>query len=434
MRFWKFDSNIQIRLMLQFLTTMASMTVTPYLIVFFSKQLGTVVTGFMFLGVMAASVAGSFAGGYVADRIGRKKVIVVCEAVIFLSFLGVAFANSPWLQLPYVTFFFLFLFHNFSLGASGPAYQAFIIDVSHPENRRAIFTVSYWLNNLAVALGGLVGAFLFDEHYFALFLGVAVSIAISLAITILFIKETYVPEKHACSASRKQRQKDSSFMTDVMGAYKEVLKHRIFLLFTIANLFIIAVEEQLTNVIGLRLGKEIPEPEQLFSFLAIQVDGMNLLGLLKTENTLLVVCLTVLVSYVVKSLRDRTVLLSGLILYFCGYAWISYSSSPSVLLIAMFFATLGEVMHIPVKQALLANMVLDHARSTHMAVHSLFSIVGVSSAGVFILASAWVPNVVITGMFVGMGLICLVLFHRITKKVGQEQETVTKATPSNATA
>lgn len=433
MSFWKFDSNIRIRLMLQFLTTMASMTVTPYLIIFFSKQLGTVVTGFMFLAVMAASVAGSFAGGYVADRIGRKKVIVVCEAVIFLSFLGVAFVNSPWLQLPYVTFI-LFLFNNFCLGASGPAYQALIIDVSQPKNRRAIFTASYWLNNLAVAIGGLVGAFMFDKHYFALFLGVAVSIAISLAITILFIKEAYVPEKRVRSASGKQRQKDSSFMADVMGAYKEVLKHRIFLLFTIANLLIIAVEEQLTNVIGLRLVKEIPEPEQIFSFLAIQVDGMNLLGLLKTENTLLVVCLTVLVSYVVKSLRDRAVLLSGLVLYFCGYAWISFSNSPAVLLIAMFFATLGEVMHIPVKQALLANMVPDHARSTYMAVHSLFSIVGVSSAGVFILVSAWVPNIAITGIFVGMGLICLVLFHRITKKVGQEQATATKATQSNATA
>ncbi|MFA4135505.1 MULTISPECIES: MFS transporter [unclassified Brevibacillus] len=420
MRFWRFDRNIQIRLMLQFLTTMASMTVTPYLIVFFSKQLGTVVTGFMFLGVMVASVTGSFAGGYVADRIGRKKVIVACEAVIFLSFLGVAFVNSPWLQLPYVTFI-LFLFHHLCLGASGPAYQALIIDVSQPENRRAIFTASYWLNNLAVAIGGLVGAFLFDEHYFALFLGVAVSIAISLAITILLIKETYVPEKRPRQASGKQGQKDSSFMADVLGAYQEVLKHRIFLLFTIANLLIIAVEEQLTNVIGLRLVKEIPEPEQLFSFLALQVDGMNLLGLLKTENTVLVVCLTVLISYVVKSMRDRTVLLSGLVLYFCGYAWISFSSSPAVLLIAMFFASLGEVMHIPVKQALLANMVPDHARSTYMAVHSLFSIVGVSSAGLFILVSAWLPNVAITGMFVGMGLICLVLFYRITTRAHSGQ-------------
>lgn len=282
MRFWKFNRTIQIRLFLHFLTTMASMSVTPYLIVFFSKQLGTVVTGFMFLGVMAASVAGSFTGGYVADRIGRKKVIVACEAVVFVSFIGVAFVNSPWLQLPYVTFI-LFLFNNYCLGASGPAYQALIIDVSQPENRRAIFTASYWLNNLAVAIGGLVGAFLFDEHYFVLFLGVAVSMAISLTITLLFIQETYVPKKLASSDSPKRKQKNAGFLGDVIGAYKEVLKHRVFLLFTVANLLIISVEEQLTNVIGLRLVREIPEPQQLFSFLALQVDGMNLLGLLKTE-------------------------------------------------------------------------------------------------------------------------------------------------------
>lgn len=433
MNFWLFDRTIKIRLMLHFLTTMASMSVTPYLIIFFSKQVGTVLTGFMFLGVMAASIAGSFAGGYVADRIGRKKVIVACEAVVSLGFIGVAFVNSPWLTLPYV-FFILFLFNNLCMGAAGPAYQALIIDVSHPENRRAIYTVSYWLNNLAVAIGGLAGAFLFAEHHFALFLGVATSMAISLLITVTCIKETYVPKKLATPAANKQKQRTTAFLADVMGAYRAVLKHRIFMLFTVANLLIIAVEEQLTNVIGLRLVREIPEPQQLFSFLTVQVDGMNLLGLLKTENTLLVVCLTVFVSYVMKRFKDRTALLTGVLLFFGGYIWISYSNSPAVLLIAMFIATLGEVMHIPVKQALLANMVPDHARSTYMAIHSLFHIVGVSSAGVFILASTWVPSLVMTGIFAWMGLVCLILFHRITTNVGQVQEAAASVAKSDATA
>lgn len=91
-------------------------------------------------------------------------------------------------------------------------------------------------------------------------------------------------------------------------------------------------------------------------------------------------------------------------------------------------------MHIPIKQALLANMVPDHARSTYMAVHSLFSLVGVSSAGVFILVSAWVPNLVITGSFVGMGLICLTLFYRIMKDEAQAQDSAVTPSKSNVTA
>ena len=77
-------------------------------------------------------------------------------------------------------------------------------------------------------------------------------------------------------------------------------------------------------------------------------------------------------------------------------------------------------MHIPVKQTLLANMVPDHARSTYMAVYSLLSILGASSAGIFILLSEWVPPLVITGVFAGMGLVSMLLFHHITKSSPEE--------------
>lgn len=420
MKFWTFNKNIQIRLTLQFVTSMATMSVTPYLIVFFSKQLGTFVTGFMFLGVMAASIVGSFAGGYAADRIGRKKVIVCCEAIVFVGFVCVALVNSPWLQLPYVTFV-LFLFIHLCIGAVGPVYQALIIDASHPENRRTIFTVSYWLNNLAVAIGGLAGAFLFQTHHFYLFLGVAFSTALSLGITVLFIEETYRPVKQGLSLQTKgTKKRGGSFLQDILGSYKNVLKHRWFVLFALANLLIISVEEQLTNVIGIRLVQEMPEPQPLFSFLDLSVDGMNMLGILKTENTLLVVCLTVLASSLLKACKERVVLMSGLLLFFLGYSVISFSNSPVILLLAMFLATLGEVIHIPVKQALLANMVPDHARSTYMAVYSLLSILGASSAGIFILLSGWVPPFVITGVFAGMGLISMLLFHHITTSSPEE--------------
>ncbi|WP_312111904.1 MFS transporter [Brevibacillus reuszeri] len=436
MKFWHFDRNIQIRLALHFVTTMAVMSVTPYLIVFFSKQLGTFVTGLMFMGVMAANIVGSFAGGYAADKIGRKKVIVCSEAGVTLGFACVALVNSPWLQLPYVTFC-LFLLIHLCIGAVGPAYQALIIDASHPDNRRSIFTVSYWLNNLAIAIGGLAGAFLFQTHHFFLFLGVATSTGLSLGITILFIEETYRPMKCTPALpSQEEKKQRLGFLRDILGSYKIVLKHRWFVWFAIANLLIISVEEQLTNVIGIRLVREIPVPQPFVSFLDWSVDGMNLLGLLKTENTLLVVCLTVLVSSLLKACKERTMLLSGLFLFFFGYAVISFSSSPVVLLLAMFFATLGEVMHIPVKQALLANMVPDHARSTYMAVYSLLSILGASSAGVFILLSGWVPPVVITGVFVGMGMICLLLFSAITKRSPKEMQSPAAEvrTDENATA
>lgn len=424
MGIFAFDRTIRIRMVLQFWTNLAVMSVVPYLIVFFSSQLGTAVTGMMFIGVMAASILGTFAGGYAADRIGRKKVIVTCEAVIFAGFSAVAWVNAPEYQLPYVTFG-LFVFIQLCTGAAGPVYQALIIDVSRPDNRRAIFTALYWLNNLAGAAGGMIGAFLFKEHHFWLFAGVACSTAISLLITILYIGETYVPKSQSQPGKKEAQTRggEGRKFSRMLTAYASVFRHKWFMRFALASLLIISVEEQLTNAIGIRLVKELAEPQALLPFLAFQVDGMNMLGILRSENTLLVVCLTGLVSLLMKKVKERASLLWGLVLFFSGYTVISYSASPWLLLFAMLVATIGELMHIPTKQTMLANMVPDDARSTYMAVYSLLNIVGVSSAGVFILISAWVPPLLLSAGFACMGAVSVGMFAVITKRLAQEPET-----------
>ncbi|WP_245693650.1 MFS transporter [Sediminibacillus halophilus] len=287
MNFFSFSRTIQIRLVLQFITTTANAAVTPYLVVFFSNMLGTIVTGFMFLSVMAANIAGSFTGGYMSDKNGRKPVIVFSETIVLCGFLFVAAVNSPWLSLPYFTFV-LFVIIHFSLGSATPAYQAMIIDESNPENRKAVYTFSYWLQNLAISIGGITGAFLFMDHHFLLFLGVAAATMISLGMTVFFIKESFQPDTSKYH-KKTAPQKD---LGNGVRTYFSVLRHKTFAAFTLANLLIVATEEQLTNYIGLRLAEDIPEARQLVPFLPFQADGINLLGILKAENTILVVCLT----------------------------------------------------------------------------------------------------------------------------------------------
>ncbi|KZE52285.1 arabinose ABC transporter permease [Brevibacillus parabrevis] len=425
MNIFAFDRTIRIRMVLQFVTNLTVMSVMPYLIVFFSSQLGTAVTGMMFIAVMAASILGTFAGGYAADRIGRKKVIVTCEAIILAGFSAVAWVNAPGYQLPYATFG-LFVLIQLCSGAAGPVYQALIIDVSRPDNRRAIFTALYWINNLAGAAGGMIGAFLFKGHHFWLFVGVAGSTAISLLITILFIGETYVPQSRSQSQPGKKaaqtKDGEGRNFSRMLTAYGSVVRHKWFMRFALASLLIIAVEEQLTNVIGIRLVKELAEPQALLPFLSFQVDGMNMLGILRSENTMLVVCLTGVVSLMMRKYKDRARLLWGLALFFSGYAVISYSASPGLLLFAMLVATIGELMHIPAKQTMLANMVPDDARSTYMAVYSLLNIAGVSSAGVFILISSWVPPLLLSIGFACMGAVSVGMFAVITKRLAKETE------------
>lgn len=402
MNFFTFNKTIQIRLLLQFLTTLSTMTVLPYIIIYFSKTVGTFITGFMFIFVLTASMIGSLTGGYAADHIGRKKVIVLSETIVSIGFACVALVNSPLFTMPYVTFFLFMVIYFFS-GAAEPAYQALVIDVSSPDNRRSIYTYSYWLRNLAISIGGIIGAFLFFNHHFILYIGIALCLFISLVITISCIKETYTP-----IPPENIPKKRNTFLK----GYSQVLKHKSFTAFIVANLLLISMEEQLTNYMAIRLTNNIQEPQ---AFLFFKADGINLVGILKSENTLLIVLFTIVISYFVKKYNDRFVILLGVSLYFLGYIMISLNDVPLLLIAAMFIATLGEMIYLPAKQTLLADLVPDHARSTYMAAYSLFSFIGISTAGIFILISTWLPPAVMSSIFGCMGLLCLLIYLRLTE-------------------
>ncbi|MCR6109134.1 MFS transporter [Bacillus sp. A301a_S52] len=409
MNIFHVDRAIQIRLCLQFLTTIGTMSVLPYIIVYFSSMLGRVTTGMMFIGVMIASVIGTLCGGFWADKVGRKKVILLAESVVAVGFLAVAFVNSAWLTLPYITFV-LYLFIQFSTGAAEPVYQALIIDASTPGERRTIYTLSYWLRNLATAIGGIAGAFLFANHHFYLFLGVASCTCVSIIVTASCIRETHVPEKKV-----RSRGNLPNFKGNKRGLilFKRLAGHRLFMVFVGAHLLIVSLEEQLTNVIGIRFVHDMTTSQAVAPFIPLDVDGTQLIGLLKSQNTLIIVCLTAIIVSIIKRLNERVVLVTGLTMYAAGYVILSHSDVVFILLIAMTFASIGEIMYLPTKQVLLANMIPDQARSTFLGFYMFFTYAGVASAGGFIMLSEWVGAGMLTVIFSFMGLIAIVLMNHV---------------------
>lgn len=80
----------------------------------------------------------------------------------------------------------------------------------------------------------------------------------------------------------------------------------------------------------------------------------------------------------------------------------------------MIVASIGEIMHAPVMQTMLANSIPNHKRSSYMAVYGVAVILGVSTAGVFLIMSSWVFPFVITGMIGLMGFISIGLMRKLT--------------------
>lgn len=107
------------------------------------------------INVLVQFLAGMY-GGHLADIIGRKKLMVTGELLKVFAFLGMVLCNSPMFHSPWITFVMLLII-GVAQGLINPAGEAMLIDVSTPENRSFMYSVSYWANNLSIMIGIMVG-------------------------------------------------------------------------------------------------------------------------------------------------------------------------------------------------------------------------------------------------------------------------------------
>ena len=375
MIFKDFHRNIKIRIAVYLAFGIAQFTTFPFMAVYFDKYFGMSVTGLLLAISMIASLFSGAVGGFYADRIGRKKLMVLSEAIFLISYLVMALANSPWLQSPLITFI-AYLVNNVCWGMYGPADEAMLLDVTTVENRQLMYSIFYWLTNLTLAIGASIGALLFESYRFELFTVMAIVVLGSLLVTIFFIQETFQPQVALHDAK-------PPIIRALIHNYRGVFKDKAFMFYFIAGTLVMSVEFQLTNGIGIHLAKTV-QTQSLFSLAghSLQVDGIKMLGFLQTENTVLVVLLAALAAKWIKYFPDKWVLFFGITLNTVGYSVMSYSSTPLILFIAMLFATVGEVAGVPIRQAYLGDIAPLQARSSYVAVNGMaFSLARVLSSG-----------------------------------------------------
>lgn len=414
MKFHDFHPNIKIRIVVQFFTNLATMMVVPYLAIYFASRVGETITGIMFLTVICSGVVGGFVGGFYGDRWGRKKLLVISECFVGITYLVIALSNSPWFESILVTFI-LFIINMFFVGVFAPASQAMVIDVSASEERKYVFGFMYWSFNLSLALGGLIGAYLFETYRFELFLSVAIISFLSMLTTIFFISETHTRKEQATPATGSEDH--------FVATYKKVLRDRVFLLFVFASILISSVENQLTNYIGIRLAKELPAQALLpLQAIPFEVDGMRMLGILRTENTLLVVLFATVITVIMKRYHDRNVLAWGIFFFTLGYMVLGFSCQPWILLLAMLVLSIGELMYIPIKQAILGDIPPSHLRSSYMAINGMSQYIAMIVGAVGITLGSFLSSLMMSLLFAVMGLGGIVLLRSVLREITQRRK------------
>ncbi|MFX3618147.1 MAG: hypothetical protein ACE3JK_11530 [Sporolactobacillus sp.] len=229
MRFRDFHKNVKIRIIDIFTSRFVVNMIFSFMTIYFAHHFGEKNTGLLLLINVFIGLAMSLLGGYLSDQFGRKRIM--------------------------------------------------LIDVSTPEQRKLMYSITYWATNFSIAAGGILGALLFQDYLFELFIVLCLAELFVVILVAFFISETVSSANENGGHVRVRNH-----VARLLSGYNRVLKDKLFVFFVLASVLVYSMEQQLTNYIGIRLSDQMPA-QHLFFW---PVNGLTMLGLLRSENTLLV--------------------------------------------------------------------------------------------------------------------------------------------------
>ena len=284
------------------------------------------------IGVAAASMAGSLAGGWLADRVGRKASLIISMAASGLSLAALSVTAPGWQTVLAVCSVGLFTQSYI------PAASALIVDQSAPQDRVPVFALFRLALNVGAAVGPVLAGLLAASSYAVLFAvdsGTCLLFAVLLAVGLPAstrsprrseLKTTTTEQVHAGDAAGV-RGTDSS--TGVVAL-------------CLALFLVALVYAQYNSTLPLRLVADDMSPRFYANLLAF--------------NAVLVIALELPLSGLTRRLKPRLPLTAGALLISLGMGLSGVLDGVGPILAAVAMWSVGEVLLAPVANAAVADL------------------------------------------------------------------------------
>jgi MFS family permease len=312
--------------------------VYPFLTIFLGRRglslgdIGIVIAGYGGGGLIAA-----LAGGWFADRFGRRNTIVAGTLANAACVMALYLANDT------ATLAWLTLLAGVSGGFYHPAANALVADLIPEERRLAAYAVLRQAANAGFAFGTAAGGFLVNHSTFWLFAGDAITTASYGIIALLLLP-------HGLRA------------TSTQSRWSEALAHilpdrRFWALFAAqfltALVFAQFVSSYALEVTGRGLHVGSLKPEQIF-------------GVLIGWNGLLIMLLELPLTRFTQRFHPRRAMCFGYILMGAGFAVNAFPGGFGWLFAGMTLFTLGEMFAMPLISTWVAHLAPEAMRGRYI--------------------------------------------------------------------
>jgi MFS family permease len=287
----------------------------------------------------------SFVAGTLADKIGRKVVMVFSLTVNGIAYLLLINAVT------YLHFAGLMVL----IGLSNPLYQvgadAMLADMIPSEKRTDAYAINRIANNAAFALGPAMGGFLATRSYNLAFYGAALGFMTYSLLLFFQAKETLVITEHHDTTTPLTGK-------EVFKSYSRVFQDRAYMTFVaLVSVGLIAPTLMwILMPVYAKTNYGIPE---------------GLYGWIPTTNALMCVFVQYFVTRITRKHKTLPVVGVGMLIYALGTGSIALMTGFWGFWLSMVIITLGELTLVPTASKYVADIAPADLRGRYMSMHWL---------------------------------------------------------------
>jgi len=399
-QFRSFDRRVWVLFASQLIASIGFSVVIPFLAIYFHDRLGVSMSlvGTVFLSLALMGAIGQLIGGLLADRFGRRRVMLLSvsiRAVIF-AMVSLAIASSQGFfaisALVVVSFLMGSMFE--------PAANAMVADVVEPGRRLEAFSLLRIGVNIGWAVGPMMGGFLAAVSYSSLFLLTALTGAISATLICLWIEE---------SIHRQLKGGDLR-----LRELASIRRDTNFTIFCVASFVMFIVVSQMSSTLSVFSNEQVGLPE-------VEI------GYLYSINGLMVVLLQFPIARCLGRFRMSRALVMGAVVYAVGYFLVGIAPAFIFMALCMTIITLGELIVSPSSMNLVAKLSPENERGRYMGVFGLSGAMG-WSLGPFI-GGVLIDTVVdrpllLWGTIALISIIAAAVYAALGRRIGTDLDVV----------